>query len=71
MGLNFFMTQHVVVLPIMEIESTKLDVNVQLKRTKTSVLLLCIGEWQKKVSKTFRPYLYDTIQEFLYKNKIK
>ena len=42
----FFMNQHLVVLPIMDMMSAKLDVNGQKK--KISLLLLCIRSIRNK-----------------------
>ena len=38
LGYHFFMTQHVVFLPIMDMESAKYNVNGQKKRKKTILL---------------------------------
>ena len=66
-NLIFFMTRHVVVLLIIDMESAKSDVNG--RKTKMCFLLLCIKKWQKPkkyVSKTYRPNLYWIRLEFLY-----
>ena len=68
----FFMTQHVVVLLIMDMESAKSDVNGAKK-------ILCfwqlwIKKWQKPknyVSKSYRPNLYCIRLEVLYYLKKK
>ena len=68
--LFFFMTQHVVFLLIMDMESAKSDVNGRKK--KMCFLLLCIKKWQKppkNVSKPYRPNSYWIRLEFLYLKK--